>query len=94
MNNKPLFLNRSGLEWFSSLPVLCLLLLTLVIGTGEMFRCQLLRMGERMFGDPANNIQYFMLRPIRLNRIVTPIWISTRLLPPRQQHPQLSQMIR
>ena len=62
MNNKPLFLNRSGLEWFSSLPVLCLLLLTLVIGTGEMFHGQLLRMGERMFGDPANNIQYFMLR--------------------------------
>ncbi len=62
MNNKPLFLNRSGLEWFSSLPVLLLLLLTLVIGTGEMFHGQLLRMGERMFGDPANNIQYFMLR--------------------------------
>ncbi len=62
MNNKPLFLNRSASEWFSSLPVLCLLLLTLVIGTGEMFHGQLLRMGERMFGDPANNIQYFMLR--------------------------------
>ncbi len=62
MNNKPVFLNRSLSEWLSSLPVLILLLLTLVIGTGEMFHGQLLRMGERMFGDPANNVQYFMLR--------------------------------
>lgn len=62
MNNKPAFMGRSLLEWFSSLPVLILLLLTLVIGTGEFFHGQLLRMGERMFGDPANNVQYFMLR--------------------------------
>ncbi len=62
MNNKPAFLNRSLSEWFSSLPVLALLLLTLVIGTGEMLHGQLLRMGERMFGDPTTNVQYFMLR--------------------------------
>ncbi|MEO6699513.1 MAG: TRAP transporter large permease subunit [Paraperlucidibaca sp.] len=67
MNNKPAFLNRSLSEWFSSLPVLALLLLTLVIGTGEMLHGQLLRMGERMFGDPSTNVQYFMLRadPVR-----------------------------
>ena len=62
MNNKPFLMGRSASEWFSSLPVLVLLLLTLVIGTGEFFHGQLLRMGERMFGDPANNVQYFMLR--------------------------------
>ena len=67
MNNKPVFLNRSLSEWFSSLPVLALLLLTLVIGTGEMLHGQLLRMGERMFGAPTTNVQYFMLRadPVR-----------------------------
>lgn len=61
-NNKPVLMNRTLSEWLSSLPVLLLLLLTLVIGTGEMFHGQLLRMGERMFGDPSRNIQYFMLR--------------------------------
>ena len=67
MNNKPVFLNRSLSEWFSSLPVLALLLLTLIIGTGEMLHGQLLRIGERSFGDPASNVQYFMLRadPVR-----------------------------
>jgi TRAP-type C4-dicarboxylate transport system permease large subunit len=62
MNHKPVFLNRSLSEWFSSLPVFALLILTLVIGTGEMIHGQLLRMGERLFGDPATGIQYFMLR--------------------------------
>lgn len=62
MNNKPAFLNRSWSEWLSSLPVLSLLLLTLVIGTGEMFHGQLLRVGERLFGNPEDNVQYFMLR--------------------------------
>jgi hypothetical protein len=36
--------------------------LTLVIGTGEMIHGQLLRMGEKIFGDPATGVQYFMLR--------------------------------
>ncbi len=62
MNQKPVFLNRSLSEWLSSLPVLMLLILTLVIGTGEMIHGQLLRMGERIFGDPATGVQYFMLR--------------------------------
>ncbi len=62
MNQKPAFLNRSLSEWFSSLPVFALLILTLVIGTGEMIHGQLLRMGENMFGDPDSGVQYFMLR--------------------------------
>lgn len=62
MNHKPVFLNRSLAEWLSSLPVLMLLILTLVIGTGEMIHGQLLRMGEKIFGDPATGVQYFMLR--------------------------------
>lgn len=49
-------------RWFSTLPVFLLLTLTLVIGTGEMLHGQLLRMGERLFGDPAAGVQYFMLR--------------------------------
>ena len=62
MNQKPAFLNRSWAEWISTLPVFLLLVLTLVIGTGEMIHGQLLRMGERMFGDQESGIQYFMLR--------------------------------
>lgn len=62
MNQKPVFLNRSLSEWFSSLPIFALLILILVIGTGEMVHGQLLRMGERMFGDQESGIQYFMLR--------------------------------
>ena len=46
---------RSGLdllkyiwtEWISTFVILILLLLTLLIGTGEMIHGQLLRMGER-----------------------------------------------
>jgi len=55
-------LGRSPLEWLSSLPVFILLLLTLIIGTGEMVHGQLLRLGESMFGDPSAQVQYFMLR--------------------------------
>ncbi|MDO8332324.1 MAG: TRAP transporter large permease subunit [Fluviicoccus sp.] len=62
MNHKPVFLNRSLSEWIFSLPVFALLILTLVIGTGEMIHGQLLRMGEKLFGDPPTGIQYFMLR--------------------------------
>ncbi len=39
-----------------------LLLLTLIIGTGEMVHGQLLRMGERLYGDPATGMQYSFLR--------------------------------
>jgi len=55
-------LGRSYLEWFSSLPVFALLLLTLIIGTGEMVHGQLLKAGEAMFGDSQAQVQYFMLR--------------------------------
>lgn len=49
-------------EWLIGLPTITLLLLVLVIGTGEMLHGQLLRMGESMFGDKDNGVQYFMLR--------------------------------
>lgn len=62
MNSKPAFMNRTMTEWALTLPVFVLLLMTLVIGTGEMFHGQLLRMGERMFGDAQNGVQYFLLR--------------------------------
>lgn len=58
----PKVLGRTLNEWLLSLPVFSLLLLTLIIGTGEMFHGQLLRMGENMFGDPKSGVQYFMLR--------------------------------
>lgn len=56
------YLGRTLGEWFSSLPIFSLLLLTLIIGTGEMVHGQLLRLGESIFGDPAHSVQYFMLR--------------------------------
>ncbi|HEX5359753.1 MAG TPA: TRAP transporter large permease subunit [Fluviicoccus sp.] len=59
---KPVLLNRSFVEWLISLPVFILLILTLVIGAGEMVHGQLLRMGEKLFGDPATGVQYYMLR--------------------------------
>ncbi len=62
MNQKPAFMNRTLSEWLSSLPVFMLLLLTLIIGTGEMIHGQLLRIGERSFGNPDTGIQYFLLR--------------------------------
>ncbi|MDF2445028.1 MAG: transporter [Moraxellaceae bacterium] len=58
----PKFLGRTPTEWLLSLPIFSLLLLTLVIGTGEYFHGQLLRMGENMFGNQAQGVQYFMLR--------------------------------
>ncbi|RZK99672.1 MAG: TRAP transporter large permease subunit [Rubrivivax sp.] len=61
-SNSRQILGRSPHEWFFSLPVFALLLLTLIIGTGEMVHGQLLRIGESMFGDPQAQVQYFMLR--------------------------------
>lgn len=62
--------NRSGLgllryiwiEWFSTFVILLLLLLTLIIGTGEMIHGQLLRGGERLYGNEAVGMQYSFLR--------------------------------
>jgi hypothetical protein len=39
-------LNRTWSEWLSTLPVFLLLILTLVIGTGEMIHGQLLRLAN------------------------------------------------
>ena len=49
-------------EWISTFVILVLLLMTLVIGTGEMIHGQLLRMGERLYGDPDTGMQYSFLR--------------------------------
>ncbi|WP_180049276.1 TRAP transporter large permease subunit [Acinetobacter sp. YH12144] len=63
--------NRSGIvgllryvwtEWISTLVVLILLLLTLIIGTGEMIHGQLLRTGERLYGNESIGMQYSFLR--------------------------------
>ena len=62
--------NRSGLgllsyiwnELISTYVILIMLLLTLIIGTGEMIHGQMLRMGERLYGDPASGMQYSFLR--------------------------------
>ena len=64
MNTSPsrTVLGRTPSEWFFSLPVFTLLLLTLIIGTGEMVHGQLLKLGESMFGDHNAQVQYFMLR--------------------------------
>ncbi len=56
------FLGRTALEWLSSLPVFLLLMLTLVISTGEMLHGRLLHLGEALYGDPVAHVQYFMLR--------------------------------
>ncbi len=49
-------------EWIATFMVMILLLLTLVIGTGEMIHGQLLRMGETLYGDPDTGMQYSFLR--------------------------------
>jgi TRAP-type C4-dicarboxylate transport system permease large subunit len=50
------------LDWVVGIPTITLLLLVLVIGTGEMIHGQLLKLGETMFGDKSHHVQYFMLR--------------------------------
>ena len=54
--------NRSWSEWLSTLPIFLLLILTLIIGTGEMIHGQLLRAGEKLYGDPTTGVQYSFLR--------------------------------
>ena len=49
-------------DWISTFIILALLLITLLIGTGEMIHGQMLRMGERLYGDPASGMQYSFLR--------------------------------
>jgi len=49
-------------EWFSTFMILFLLLMTLIIGTGEMIHGQMLRIGERLYGDQTTGMQYSFLR--------------------------------
>ena len=63
-------------EWISTFVILFLLLMTLVIGTGEMIHGQLLRMGERLYGDPDTGMQYSFLHVLnQRNQPVTEIQI-------------------
>ncbi|TDP88485.1 TRAP-type C4-dicarboxylate transport system permease large subunit [Aquabacterium commune] len=55
-------LGSSWLSRLTTLATLALLLLTLVISTGEMVHGQLLKVGEMVFNDPAHQVQYFLLR--------------------------------
>ena len=54
--------SRIWTEWISTCSILALLLLTLVIGTGEMIHGQLLRIGESLYGDEKVGMQYSFLR--------------------------------
>lgn len=49
-------------KWISTIVIFCLLMLTLIIGSGEMLQGQMLRYGEKWFGDPASGVQYSFLR--------------------------------
>jgi TRAP-type C4-dicarboxylate transport system permease large subunit len=55
-------LGRTLSEWLVSLPTIAMLLLVLVISTGELIHGRLLAVGESMFGDPAKQVQYYALR--------------------------------
>lgn len=53
---------RSIVDTIITTIVFLLLMLHLVIGTGEMIHGRLLNIGEQMFGDPAAGVQYSFLR--------------------------------
>lgn len=53
---------RSLFGWLSNISTLTLMVLILVISTGEMMHGQLLKFGEVLFSDPAQQVQYFLLR--------------------------------
>ena len=55
-------IGRIWTEGISTFLVLLLLLLTLLIGTGEMIHGQMLRIGERLYGDEKIGMQYSFLR--------------------------------
>jgi TRAP-type C4-dicarboxylate transport system permease large subunit len=63
----PRFLGRTPTEWLVSLPTIAMLLLVLVISTGELIHGRLLSTGEALFGDKAQGVQYYGLRadPVR-----------------------------
>jgi len=53
---------RNLVGWFANLSTLFLLIMILVISTGEMMHGQLLKFGEILFSDPQQQVQYFLLR--------------------------------
>ena len=55
-------LSQTWLGRLVKLSTLGLLVLILVISTGEMVHGQLLKFGELMFNDPSQKVQYFLLR--------------------------------
>ncbi len=56
------FLGRTPSEWLVSLPTIILLMLVLVISTGELVHGRLLAGGETLFGNPSKQVQYYALR--------------------------------
>ena len=56
------WLSQLWTDWIATFGIMILLLLTLVIGTGEMIHGQMLRIGERIYGDPDTGMQYSFLR--------------------------------
>jgi TRAP-type C4-dicarboxylate transport system permease large subunit len=55
-------IERSWTNWFITLPTISLLLLVLVINAGELIHGQFLKMGEHLFSDNSQHVQYFLLR--------------------------------
>lgn len=54
--------SKGAFDWIATIITFILLVLTLIIGTGEMIHGQLLRMGENLYGDPKTGMQYSALR--------------------------------
>lgn len=53
---------KSGFEWLSTALIFFLLVLTLIIGTGEYIHGRLLNMGEKLYGNADIGMQYSFLR--------------------------------
>ncbi len=53
---------RSLSGWVAALPSLLLLLLVLLIGSGELLHGRLLEIGQVLFGDRIKQVQYYALR--------------------------------
>lgn len=62
LTTQPPHERKSWFDKLANLSIFLLLLLTLVIGTGEMIHGQLLRLGETLYGDPKTGVQYSFLR--------------------------------
>jgi TRAP-type C4-dicarboxylate transport system permease large subunit len=55
-------MGRTPMEWLVSLPTIILLMLVLVISTGELVHGRLLAGGEALFGNAEKQVQYYALR--------------------------------